>query len=81
MIVSSPIGDMPFTPERLRLERGAVIINGSMGAWPSRVQVQASDIPHLARLVLPKTGRAWAIPIAGVSLVGLALRSRRAHRS
>ena len=80
MIVSSPIGDMPFKPEHLSIRRGAVVLDGSMGAWPARVQMQPSDIPHLVRLVVPKTGRALAVPVVGAGLVGLALRSRRARR-
>lgn len=54
MIVSSPIGDMPFTPERLVVHHGTITMYGFMGAWPSRVEMQVSDVASLARLVLPR---------------------------
>ena len=70
MIVSSPIGDLPFTPDRFRYRGGAVTLEGSMGAWPAQVHVQVSDVPAFARLLVPRNPAAVAIGlgIAGASL-------------
>ncbi len=51
MRVSSPVGDFPFEPSSLRLEAGALVVDGSMGAWPATVHVELSDVPTLLRLV------------------------------
>ena len=45
MRVTSPIGDLPFEPRRVRLVRGGVELEGAMGAWPARVRIDASDLP------------------------------------
>jgi hypothetical protein len=73
--VSSPIGDLPFEPRRVRLVRGGVELEGAMGAWPARVRVDASDLPALARLV-PRPAIAAAVVGLGVATV-LHRRRRR----
>jgi hypothetical protein len=77
MIVSSPIGDMPFTPERLSVRGGVLTLHGSMGAWPSQVTMSPADVASAARLLAPRTRRGWAIPLVGLGLVALAPRLRR----
>jgi hypothetical protein len=51
MKVSSPIGDLPFKPTRLRVKEGAFQLDGTMGAWPAHVQIQLSDIFDIAYLI------------------------------
>lgn len=75
MKVSSPVGDFPFEVKRLRVRSGGVHLEGSMGAWPSRVVIGVGDVPSLLR--------AGATPIvAGVAAIALS-RSlvRRARRA
>jgi hypothetical protein len=76
MRVSSPIGDLPFVPERMRLSRDGVEIDGAMGAWPAHVHVGAADLPALARL-LPL--RALSLAVAVGLLAALAGRRRTRH--
>jgi hypothetical protein len=59
--VSSPIGDLPFTPTSMHVSRDGLDIDGAMGAWPAHVHVDATDLPVLARL-LPR--RAIVVVIA-----------------
>lgn len=51
MKVSSPVGDFPFEAQRLRYEDRALVIEGSMGAWPAEIRVTSDDVPMLVRLV------------------------------
>jgi hypothetical protein len=72
MKVSSPVGDFPFEAKRLILKDGQLVLEGAMGAWPARVELEPKDILQLARL-LP-----WpVIAIAGITLAGLVGRRRR----
>jgi hypothetical protein len=72
MKVSSPVGDFPFEAKRLILKDGRLVLEGAMGAWPARVELEPKDILQLARL-LP-----WpVIAIAGITLAGLVGRRRR----
>ena len=74
MKVSSPVGDFPFEVTRLRLRAGGLHVEGSMGAWPSRVVINAGDIPALLRVaVLPLAAGAASIAVL-VSLTRLARR-------
>jgi hypothetical protein len=73
MRVSSPIGDLPFTPERVRITRAGVEIDGTMGAWPAHVHMDAADVPALARL-LPLRALSVAAVVAGLIV---ARRNRR----
>jgi hypothetical protein len=75
MKVSSPVGDFPFEVKRLRVRSDGLHVEGSMGAWPSRVVIGVRDVPSLLQ--------AGATPIvAGVAAVALS-RSlvRRARRA
>ena len=66
MKVSSPIGELPFEPKRMRLRRSFIEVEGLMGAWPARVEIGLGDIPSILRLL--------AVPliIAGVVIVVVA---------
>lgn len=76
MRVSSPIGDLPFEPRRLRYASKGLEIEGVMGAWPAKVQVDASDVPAIVRMV--RVPLAVALTIAMLlGLVRLASRNRR----
>lgn len=75
MRVSSPIGELPFEPVRLRYEDQTLVIEGAMGAWPARVVVEPGDIPGVLRLI-PRPALAAAAALAVVSLIAA---TRRRH--
>jgi hypothetical protein len=62
--VSSPIGDLPFEVEAVRLEGRELVVEGRLGAWESRIHVGPEDVPMLAR--------ALRVPLAAVAAAGLA---------
>jgi hypothetical protein len=62
--VSSPIGDLPFEVEAVRVEGRGLVVEGHLGAWESRIHVGPEDVPMLAR--------ALRVPIAAVAVAGLA---------
>ena len=72
MKVSSPIGELPFTPRRLRYRNKAIELEGVMGAWPAQVQITFSDIPSLLKLIIvPAVIAVVAIAIVVVVVVAL----------
>ena len=74
MIVTSPVGDFPYHPERLALERGRLVLHGRMGAWPASVELGPRDALELARLA--------RTPLAlGVLTAALLAAHRRRRRS
>jgi hypothetical protein len=62
--VTSPIGDLPFEVEAVRIEGRELVVDGRLGAWQSRIHVEAADVPMLAR--------ALRLPLAAVAAAGLA---------
>jgi hypothetical protein len=64
MKVSSPVGDFPFQVTRLRVRSDGLHLEGSMGAWPSRVVIGPSDLPALARVLAPPLAAA----VAGIAV-------------
>lgn len=64
MRVTSPIGDLPFEVEAVRIEGRELVVDGRLGAWQSRIHVEAADVPMLAR--------ALRLPLAAVAAAGLA---------
>ncbi len=67
MKVSSPVGDFPFVARSLTVEHGTLVVEGSMGAWPARVQVAREDVPALVRLV----PTSWLAVIGSLSVLVL----------
>jgi hypothetical protein len=63
--VSSPIGDLPFEVEAVRLEGRELVVEGRLGAWESRIHVGPHDVPMLAR--------ALRVPLAAVAAAGIAV--------
>ncbi|HYM51445.1 MAG TPA: hypothetical protein VET65_12865 [Candidatus Limnocylindrales bacterium] len=61
--------------KRLSIRRGRLVLEGSMGAWPARVEMEPADLLHMARLVPLR-----AIVVAGIALLGLIGRSSRKPR-
>jgi hypothetical protein len=51
MKVSSPVGDLPFEAKRLRWKKGAIVLEGAMGAWPARITICPRDVPELVHLL------------------------------
>jgi hypothetical protein len=62
--VTSPIGDLPFEVEAVRIEGRELVVDGRLGAWQSRIHVEAADMPMLVR--------ALRMPLAAVAAAGLA---------
>jgi hypothetical protein len=73
MKVSSPVGEFPFEPDRLRREGTRIALEGRMGAWPARVEFEPRDGLRFARVAGPAL-----IPAAAGLLVIAALTRRRA---
>jgi hypothetical protein len=72
MKVSSPVGEFPFEARRVMVRHGRLVLEGAMGAWPAKVEMEPQDIVQLARLV------PWpAIAIGAIALAGFVGRSRR----
>jgi hypothetical protein len=76
MKVSSPVGDFPFEANELRVEGRNLVVRGSMGAWPARVEIGPEDVPNLVRLV-----PAPVLALLGVILVGAVARLLRGGRT
>jgi len=62
--VTSPIGDLPFEVEAVRIEGRELVVDGRLGAWKSQIHVEAADMPMLVR--------ALRVPLAAVAAAGLA---------
>ena len=77
MKVSSPIGELPFEPRKLTVRPGGVQIEGAMGAWPAYVQIDARDLPALARLLARPAAVTAAAAVIVTGLASLAARRTR----
>jgi len=55
MKVTSPVGEFPFELTRISVARGRVTVDGAMGAWPSRIELEPRDLvqPVLLRALAP----------------------------
>lgn len=72
MKVSSPIGELPFEPKKLRFRRGFVELEGVMGAWPARVEISLADAPALLRVLrVPLIVAAAAVVLIAAVLVAV----------
>ncbi|MGV0812560.1 hypothetical protein ABQF34_11430 [Mycolicibacterium boenickei] len=49
MKVTSPVGEFPYTFERIRIEGTHIVAEGRMGTWPARIEAGVSDIPLTIR--------------------------------
>ena len=76
MKVSSPIGELPFEPRKLTVCPGGIQIEGAMGAWPAYVQIDARDLPALARLLTRPAAVTAAATVIVTGLASLAARRR-----
>ena len=45
MKVTSPVGEFPYTFERIRLQGTRIVAEGRMGTWPARIEAGADDVP------------------------------------
>jgi len=76
MTVSSPIGELPFEPRKLIVRPGGIQIEGAIGAWPARVQIDARDLPALGRLLARPAAVTAAAAVIVTGLASLAGRRR-----
>lgn len=79
MKVSSPIGELPFEPKRLRLHGTRIELDGQIGAWPAQVEMGLSDVPAIARLARKPAAVAVAaaVVVVAVARQGKQIRKRR----
>jgi hypothetical protein len=76
MKVSSPVGDFPFEAKRLTLRNRRMVLEGAMGAWPAKVELEPKDIVGLVRLI------PWPVlAVVGLALVDLYATRRRTGRA
>jgi hypothetical protein len=75
MKVSSPVGDFPFEPVRLTVGSGHLTLEGQVGAWPARVELEPRDLVSLGKVA----GLRLALPAIAAIAVMTGLR-RRIHR-
>lgn len=78
MKVSSPVGEFPFEPDRVRLQGGRLKLEGRMGAWPAQVEIGPSDGLRVARLAGPAL---MAPALGGLIIASLLRRRSRRHRA
>jgi hypothetical protein len=72
MRINSPIGKYPFTMKKLKIEHGRVALKGAMGAWPTTVELELSDISQFARIFW------WPLALTVLlTLVALTIAVRR----
>lgn len=50
MKVTSPVGEFPYTFERIRFEGTHIVAEGRMGTWPARIEAGVGDIPAPIRI-------------------------------
>jgi NADPH-dependent 2,4-dienoyl-CoA reductase/sulfur reductase-like enzyme len=72
MRIKSPVGEFPMTVERVGLEDRRVVVRGAMGAWPTEVRLESTDLRDLAS-ALPRR----LVIAAGATALALALLARR----
>lgn len=75
MKVTSPVGEFPYTFERIRLEGTHIVAEGRMGTWPARIEVGVGDIPVPVRI------GALAAAVGVVLATGLSRRRNRKRYS
>ena len=75
MKVSSPVGDFPFEPVRLTVGSGHLTLEGQVGAWLAKVELEPRDLVSLGRVA----GLRFALPAVAILAVMTGLR-RRSHR-
>ena len=56
MKVTSPVGEFPYTFERIRLRGTRLVAEGRMGTWPARIEMGVEDIPPAIRIGAIATG-------------------------
>jgi hypothetical protein len=76
MKVSSPVGDFPFEPVRLTVGSRHLTLEGQVGAWPAKVELEPRDLVSLGRVA----GLRFALPAIAALAVMTGLR-RRSHRA
>jgi hypothetical protein len=75
MKVSSPIGELPFELRKMTVRSDGIKIEGMMGAWPARVQIEPRDLPALVRLAAKPA--AVTVIVAGLASLATRRRPRR----
>ena len=77
MIIHSPVGRFPFEVSSARLHGGRIEIEGAIGAWPTKVEIEPRDLPRIAARVIPRQPAA----VVGLATAALVLMVRARSRS
>jgi hypothetical protein len=73
MKVTSPVGEYPYVVRGVRMERGRIVVAGSLGVWETTMEIEPADWVAL--------GRRLARPAAAVAVALLVAARRRRARS
>jgi hypothetical protein len=65
MRIKSPVGEFPMTVSSVGVEERRVVMRGAMGAWPTEVRLEASDLGALVR-ALPRPAVLTAAGLAAL---------------
>jgi len=49
MRVTSPIGELPFVVRGATVRDRRLVVEGELGSWRSQIELDAGDLPMLAR--------------------------------
>jgi hypothetical protein len=76
MEIRSPIGELPFEITEVQIGGHGLGIHGTMGAWPTDVEVPWSDLPAVVPLLLRAAAPYLSIA-AGLTLAATVIAGRR----
>lgn len=57
MKIKSPLGEFPVEINRIKIKNGALVVEVSMGAWPTTIQIFLSDILIFFWIIFKKYGK------------------------
>ncbi len=77
MIINSPVGRFPFDATSVSISGGRVRLEGSMGTWPTSIDVPIAEVPHIVARLLP---RGTPAGVAGAAVLLAALTGYRRRR-
>ena len=76
MIINSPVGRFPYAIDAVTFASGRIRVEGSMGTWPTSLEIEPAELPRLAlRLLGPR--RAAALGGGAALALAIGARARR----
>jgi hypothetical protein len=61
--VSTPLGDYDYRVERVAVRHGQLEVDGSLGAWQTKMVIERSDLSAWARRAAPALAAAAVVAI------------------